>query len=423
MAQKVLQNLGSSPQDREFALVTWKRNLYVVWVAELLAIAGFSVAFPFLPYYVQELGVTEPGEVELWSGIIIAAQAMTMAVFSPIWGSVADRYGRKLMIERATFGGAVILTAMGFVQNVWQLAALRAVQGALTGTVAAAMALVASSTPRERSGYALGLLQMAIWIGASVGPLIGGVVADTWGYRAAFYVTGALLLVAGVMVWLFVKEDFAPPSRDARSSRGSMWDGLRLVMTVSSLVALLAVRTIVRLGTSFTAPILPLFIQSLAAPDARVASLTGLISGITAATSALSAILLGRAGDRFGYRMVLLVSTVATAVLYAPQAFVTDPWQLLILQAAVGFTLGGVITAISASQAKLAPEGRQGAVFGLDASATSVANALGPIIGASVAASFGLRLPFLLTAGALAVAAGVTWKLIPPDRRKGLSTS
>ena len=401
----------------------WKRNLYVVWVAELMAIAGFSVAFPFLPYYVQELGVTKPGEVEMWSGIIIAAQAVTMAVFSPIWGSVADRYGRKLMIERATFGGAVILTAMGFVQNVWQLAALRAVQGALTGTVTAAMTLVASSTPRERSGYALGLLQMAIWIGASVGPLIGGVVADTWGYRAAFYATGVLLLVAGVTVWLFVKEDFTPPPRDARSSKASMWSGLRLVMTIGSLVALLAVRIIVRLGTSLTAPILPLFIQNLATPDARVASLTGLISGITAATSAVSAVLLGRAGDRFGYRTVLLVSTVATAALYAPQAAVTNPWQLLILQAAVGFTLGGMVASISASQARLAPEGCQGAVFGLDASATSVANAAGPLIGASMAAGFGLRLPFLLTAGALAAAAIVVWRLLPTDKRKETSTS
>lgn len=401
----------------------WKRNLYVIWVAELLAIAGFSVAFPFLPYYVQELGVTEPGEVEIWSGIIIASQAVTMAVFSPIWGALADRYGRKLMIERAIFGGAVVLTAMGFVQNVWQLAALRAIQGALTGTVTAAMTLVASSTPRERTGYALGLLQMAIWIGASVGPLIGGIVADTWGYRAAFYATGGLLLVSGVTVWLFVKEDFTPPPRDARSARGSMWDGLRLVMAVGSLVTLLVVRIIVRLGTSLTAPILPLFIQSLAAPTARVASLTGLISGITAATSAVSAVFLGRTGDRFGYRLVLLVSTVATAALYAPQAFVTETWQLLILQAAVGFTLGGMVASISASQAKLSPEGRQGAVFGLDASATSVANAVGPLIGASMAASFGLRLPFLLTAAALAVAAGLVWKLLPPDRREEPSTS
>ena len=415
--------LSLNQQYREYILEAWKRNLYVIWVSELVAIAGFSVAFPFLPYYVQELGITAPGEVELWSGIIIAAQAVTMALFSPIWGSLADRYGRKLMIERATFGGAVILAAMGFVQNVWQLTALRAMQGALTGTVAAAMTLVASSTPRERSGHALGLLQMAIWIGASVGPLIGGFVADAWGYRAAFWLTGALLLVSGLTVWRFVKEDFTPPPPDARSSRGSMWSGIRLVMTISSLVALLGVRVITRLGTSITSPILPLFIQNLAGPDARVASLTGLISGITAATSAVSAVVLGRACDRYGPWGVLLASTAATALLYAPQALVTGPWQLLLLQAAAGFTLGGMVTSTTAFQAKLAPEGCQGAVYGLDASATSVASAVGPLLGAGAAAGFGLRLPFLLTSGALAGAAGLVWKLLPPNRKKEQPTS
>jgi MFS transporter, DHA1 family, multidrug resistance protein len=397
---------------------TWKRNLYVLWVSELLAIAGFSVVFPFLPYYIQELGVTDPAQVALWSGVIIAIQAVTMTIFSPIWGAVADRYGRKLMVERATFGGAVVLALMGFVQNVGQLAVLRAIQGILTGTVAAAMTLVASSTPRERSGYALGLLQMSIWIGSSVGPLIGGVVADTWGYRAAFWITGALLLISGVTVWLFVKEDFTPPPRDQRHPRDSLWAGLKLVLATGSLVALLAVRIIVRLGTSLTTPILALFVQSLAAPDARVASLTGLISGVAAATSAASVVILGKAGDRTGYRRVLLISTVATAVLFVPQFFVTTPWQLLILQGAVGFTLGGVMASISASQAKLSPEGRQGAVYGLDASATSVASAVGPMIGASMAAGLGLRLPFLLTAGIFGLAACLIWALVPADKKE-----
>mgnify|MGYP001824101914 CR=1 FL=1 len=185
---------------------TWKRNLYVIWFAELVAISGFAVVFPFLPFYVQDLGVTDPDQVKLWSGVVFASQAVTMAVFAPIWGSLADRYGRTLMVERAMFGGAVVLTLMGFVQNVQQLVVLRAVQGALTGTVVAATTLVASSTPRERSGYALGLLQTAVWMGASLGPLLGGIVADTWGYRAAFWVTGALLFVSGLTVWRFVEE-------------------------------------------------------------------------------------------------------------------------------------------------------------------------------------------------------------------------
>jgi DHA1 family multidrug resistance protein-like MFS transporter len=391
----------------------WKRNLYIIWIAELVAISGFSVIFPFLPYFVQELGVTEIHQVELWSGILFATQALTMAIFAPIWGSVADRYGRKLMVQRAMFGGAVVLAAMGFVQNVWQLAILRAIQGMLTGTVPAATTLVASSTPRERSGYALGLLQTAVWTGASIGPLLGGLVADTWGYRAAFWVTGSFLFLAGLTVWRFVQEDFEPPSRDEKRPNDGFWDGLKLVVRSRPLVSLFGVRFTARTAVRLMGPVLPLFIQTLVPPTARVATITGLVSGVSAATSAVGAVTLGRASDRFGYRRVLLACAVGTAILYVPQFFVATPWQLLVLQGAVGLIMSGVLASISALLANLSPEGRQGAVYGVDSSVVSMANAVGPMLGATVAAAVGLRAPFLLTAVMLALAAGLAWVLVP----------
>jgi DHA1 family multidrug resistance protein-like MFS transporter len=392
---------------------TWKRNLYVIWAAELAAIAGFSVVFPFLPYYVQELGVTELHEVELWSGALFAAQAVTMTIFAPIWGSVADRYGRKLMVQRAMFGGAVVIALMGFAQNVWQLAILRAIQGILTGTVPAATTLVASSTPRERAGYALGLLQMAVWTGASVGPMLGGFVADTWGYRAAFWVTGGLLFVAGLTVWAFVQEDFHPPQIEKSKSESGFWYGLQLVARDRGLISLFSVRIIVRLAVRTQGPILPLFIQSLVPTTTRVASLAGLVSGVSAATSAVGAVTLGRASDRLGYRRVLVVCALLAAVLYVPQFFVSAPWELLVLQGAVGLVMSGVLASISALLANLAPEGHQGAVYGVDSSAVSAANAIGPMLGAAVAATLGLRMPFLLAAGALGLAAVMGYTMIP----------
>lgn len=391
----------------------WKRNLYVIWVAELVAVAGFSVVMPFLPYYVQELGITDLHQVELWSGGLFAAHAVAMTIFAPIWGSLADRYGRKLMVQRAMFGGAVVLSLMGFVSNVWQLAALRAVQGMLTGTVSAATTLVASSAPRERSGYALGLLQMAVWGGASLGPLLGGLIADTLGYRAAFWVTGGLLFVAGLTVWRFVEEEFTPPVRKEGSPDEGFWHGIRLVARNRTLLSILSIRVLVRLGIRTLGPILPLFIQSLVPPTARVASLTGLVSGAGAASSAVGAVTLGRASDRIGYRRVLLACTLLAAVIYVPQFFVTNPWQLLVLHALLGLVMSGVMASISALQANLAPEGRQGAVYGVDASAVSTANAVGPMLGSTVAAGLGLRVPFLVSALTLFVASGLTWFLIP----------
>jgi DHA1 family multidrug resistance protein-like MFS transporter len=384
---------------------TWQRNLYTLWVAELVAVAGFTVVLPFLPYYVQELGVTELEQVEFWSGLLFASHAVAMAIFSPIWGSVADRYGRKLMVERAMFGGAVVMGAMGFVQNVQQLVVLRVLQGCLTGTIAAAMTLVASSVPRQRSGRALGLLQMAVYSGASAGPLLGGLVADHFGYRAAFVVTGALLFLAGMTVAVFVHEEFEPPRRGAGSRESGFWLGVRAVFRSRELLVVLCIELMMQLGTRIMGPVLPLFVQTLVPGEARVASLVGLITGLGAAASAVGAVLLGRASDRFGYRTVLVTCALGMAVVYIPQFFVTTPVQLLILQAAAGAAMGGGLPAMGALLANLSPEGRQGAVYGLDWSAVSVANGLGPLAGAAVAVGLGLRAPFLFAAGIYGLAA------------------
>jgi DHA1 family multidrug resistance protein-like MFS transporter len=399
---------------------TWQRNLYTLWVAELVALAGFTVVLPFLPYYVQELGVTELEQVEFWSGLVFASQAIAMAIFSPIWGSVADRYGRKLMIERAMFGGAVVMGAMGFVQNVQQLVFLRALQGCMTGVISAATALVASSVPRQRAGQALGLLQMAVYSGSSAGPLLGGLVADHFGYRAAFVVTGALLLLAGLMVVILVHEEFEPPHGEARAQKGDFWLGIRAVFRSRALLGVLGIELMMRLGTKIMDPVLPLFVQTLASSGTRIASLVGLIKGLGAATSAVGAILLGRASDRFGYRTVLLACALGMAVVYIPQSFVTTPVQLLILQAAAGAAMGGGLAAMGALLANLSPEGRQGAVYGLDWSAVAMAKTLGPMTGAAVAIGLGLRAPFLFAAGIYGLAAlmvGVVSKRQPEQAK------
>ncbi len=382
-----------------------KRNLYVIWAAELMAIAGFTVVIPFLPYYVQELGVTDPEQVAIWSGLVFTGHGVTMAILAPIWGSLADRYGRKLMVQRAMFGGAVVLGAMGFASNVQQLAILRTIQGGLTGTIPAATTLIASSVPREKSGYALGLLQMAIYVGASAGPLLGGLVADTLGYRAAFWVTASLLFTAGVSVFFLVEERVKPSQPEKDSPAEGFWRGLALVLQSRALLVIFGIRLITRLGLRMMGPMLPLFVQSLMLDGERVASVTGLISGVGAATSALGAVALGQLGDRVGYWRVMVACTLGAAALHVPQFFVSTPTQLLILQAAAGLVLGGIVASVSATLANLAPKGRQGVVYGVDTSATSVARAVAPMAGAAIATGLGLRFIFLCTAGIFALAA------------------
>jgi len=397
----------------------WRRNLYVIWVAELMALVGFTVVGPFLPYYVQELGVTDPAQVAIWSGFLFTGYAVTMAIFSPIWGSLADRYGRKLMVVRAMFGGAVLLSAMGFVRNVQQLAILRALQGCVTGTVAAATTLVASSVPRQRSGYALGLLQMAIYVGASVGPLLGGLVADAFGYRAAFWVTAALLFAAGLGVFFLVEEKFEPSQQKEDSLPGGFRQGVALVLASRALLIIFGTRMVINLGSRIMGPLLPLFVQSLMPSGGRVASVTGLITGVRAATGALGAVVLGRVGDRIGHRRVLVACTLGAAALYAFHFLVTTPTEVLILQGAAGIAMGGILASVSATLARLAPEGRQGMVYGLDSSAASAANAVAPMAGAAIATGLGLRYIFLCAAGVFALAAlGMTGLLVRTKESK-----
>jgi DHA1 family multidrug resistance protein-like MFS transporter len=391
----------------------WQRNLAIIWLAELIAISGFTVFMPFMPYYVQELGVKRLEEVEFWSGLLLSCQAVTMATVAPLWGSLADRYGRKIMVVRAMLGGAVVIALMGFTQNVVQLLVLRTVQGMLTGTVPAATTLVASSAPHERRGYALGMLQMAIYSGASVGPLLGGLVADHVGYRATFWVTGALLFSAGLLVAGLVHEEFVSPEKLDSQEKTHLWDGLVMVLRTRALMVVLGIRVLMRMGMRTVGPMLPLFVQEIAAPGTKIASLTGTIEGVAAAAAAVAAVILGRVSDKIGYRRILLFCGPAACVLSAFMATARHPTQLLILRTLGGVAMGGILASVSALQAALAPKHRFGAVYGVDTSAVSAANAMAPMIGVALAASWGLSSVFLGAAALYGLATIVVAAAVP----------
>ena len=397
--------------------VPWQRNLAAIWIGQVIAIAGFSVTLPFLPYYVQELGITGVDQVAFWSGLITSAQATTMALVAPVWGSLADRYGRKIMVVRAMFGGAVVIGAMGFTQNVYQLLILRAIQGTLTGTVPAATTLVASSTPTARRGYALGLLQMAIYLGSSVGPLLGGFVADTLGYRAAFFVTGGLLFLAGALVSTLVREQFTPPEEttDASGARQKprLLEGILLVLRTRALLIVFSIRVLMRTAFRIVGPIMPLFIQHIAGPEVKVASLTGTITGLASAASAGAAIVFGRLADRVGPRRILLACGATACMSYGLQGFAQTPTQFLIMQVINGVAMGGIVSSISTLLAALAPKDRFGAVYGVDTSLVAAANAVAPMVGAALTATWGLSAAFLGAAAMYGAATIVVATSVP----------
>jgi DHA1 family multidrug resistance protein-like MFS transporter len=390
-----------------------------MFFAQLITMIGFSSIFPFLPLYVASLGSVSRLSTELLAGLVFSGQAFTMMLASPIWGALADRWGRKLMVERAMFGGAIVLGMMAFVRSAEELVLLRALQGLITGTIGAANALVAASAPRGRTGYDMGLMQVGMGIGLGLGPVIGGAVADAFGYRAAFYVTATLLALAGAVVFFGVNETFGPAAPDRR--RAGLLSEWRRVLSSSGVLMAYALRFINQVGRMIFIPVLPMFIMALIDSPERVNSLTGLVIGLASAATASFAVFLGRLGDRIGHRRILIACSLACCVLFLLQSLAVRGWQLLVLQAFTGAALGGIVPGVSALLAQYSRVGDEGAVYGLDNSIVSAARVVGPMLGVSIAMGLGLRAVFV--AGALVYLGAATLAVLGlprcPSARRG----
>jgi len=378
--------------------------LYILFIAQLMVGMGFSSIFPFLPLYVNDLGAVSSLSIELLSGLVYSGQAFTMMLTSPLWGAIADRFGRKLMVERSMFGGAIIVLLMAFARSAEDLVVIRMIQGMITGTVAAVNALVASTAPREESGYAMGMIQVGMGTGVAFGPMMGGAVADAFGYRAAFYITALLLFLSGLTVTLWVKEPGRNPDPAGLPAKAAgkskkpgilrTWQG---ILRCKGIPATFTLSFLNNLCRNMLTPVVPLFIPLLMPGSTLINTFTGLVAGIASATTTLSSVYLGRLGDRVGQQRILVISLICSGILYGSQSLVTSGWHLLILQALTGIALGGLIPAISALLAKLSEPGTEGAVYGLENSIGSGARSLAPIIGSAIMYGWGPRLTFVVT--------------------------
>lgn len=393
-------------------VVHWRRTLYAIWLAQTLTIIGFSLRTPFLPFFLSDLGATSFEQQALWSGLINAGGPAMMALAAPVWGIIADRHGRKPMVLRSMFAGAVTISLMAVAQSPWHLLALRIAEGALTGTVIASTTLVAATMPRDRMGYGLGLMQMAIFSGSSVGPLIGGVLGEALGYRPTFVLSGSLLFIAGWIVLFLVQENFqrpAPTARDAPARGNSM----RALLLGQAMLSMVLVLFGLRLASGAIQPILPLFVDHLHQGSGSASSLAGLTLGVMGLTSAVAAVVLGRVGDKIGQRGVLIVTALLSGLLYFPQAMAQSVTQLIVLQALFGIAAGGVLPTANAIVANLTPAERRGAVYGFTATATSLGGFAGPLGGAALAAAVDIRATFVVTGMLMVLLAFWVWRAVP----------
>jgi DHA1 family multidrug resistance protein-like MFS transporter len=389
----------------------WISTLVSVWFAQLACMTGFAFAFPFMPFYIRDLGVEGESAQRYWAGIVTAAPALTMMLTAPLWGVLADRYGRKLMVMRAMFGGAVVIGLMGLAGSVWVLLALRLVQGCLTGTVSATNALVSGVTPRRRVGFSLGLIQTAVFAGSAIGPLVGGMCADRVGYAATFLVAGGFLLAGGVLVAALAKE----PARDphpATATVAPQAEGLWSVLMRPGFAVVIGTVFLLQFAGTVLGPVFPLYVETLVRDKSVVNTETGRLLSVTALCAACAAVPLGWVSDRLGPRRILVLGTLVSGLLMFPQAYVHQVGNLYALRVALGFALGGIGPAMGGFVNRAVPRASQGKAFGVVQSATSLGFGMGPVVGGAVGALFGLRAPFIAVGAMQAVFAAVAWVVL-----------
>ncbi len=374
-------------------------------LSQVISQAAFATALPFLPLYIRELGVTSPSRAALWAGVSSTASGLAMALLAPLWGRLADRFGRKAMVLRATFAGVFVVGAMGLVQGPSPLVLLRLLQGGLTGTISAANTLVASVVPAGRLGSSMGLMQTAVLIGVAGGPLIGGAVADLYGYRAAFGLTAGLLLVTGALVLFGARERRRPAQTTAVNAAPPDTKALRPVLVVTFLD---------QFANSVVGPVLPLFVGSLIG-GRGTSTATGVVLGAFALSASVGALVAGRLADRLTPRTVLVACAGGAAVFAAGQALATSVLALGLLRAGMGLFIGGTIPAANVILGQLTRPESRGAAFGLTASASALGFAAGPLAGALLLRA-GYHAPFVLTALCLAAEALWVYRQVPPGK-------
>jgi DHA1 family multidrug resistance protein-like MFS transporter len=377
-------------------LAQWQRNLIGVLIAAFVSILGFNVAFPFLPLYIQDLGVSDPGRAAFWSGLIGSVAGVLAALIAPVWGHMADRRGRKPMLVRATAGSAVGLVIMGLAPGLIILLVGRIAFGLMAGTVPAANPLIAANTPAEHVAGAMGMLQSSIYVANAVGPLVGGILASELGYRVTFMVTAALYVVSAVPVYFLVRERFTPPVEQTPLV-SSLTSNFRMVFRRSDLLLPICAAFLAYSATSAILPVLPLYIDGLIG-DGSTERATGLAIGLQGVAGTIAALSVGFATKRFGYARLLTWTPPLVIGVYLG-LWLTHSYLILVaLLMVAGLIQGLSVTSLTALIAIRAPREQAGATFGVVTSINSFAFSGAPFIAGVVASIFGLSAVFLFSA-------------------------
>ncbi|MBI9108355.1 MAG: MFS transporter [Spirochaetales bacterium] len=374
----------------------WKKNLYTVWFTQLFSLIGFGFGMPFLPFFIQDLGISDPAELKLWTGILTAAPAVALAVMAPVWGTLADKFGKKPMLLRAMIGGTIVMVGMGLSTSVYWVLFFRILQGLITGTVTSSAALVASGTPDNKLSYALGFVSSSTFIGYSLGPAAGGMIAEHFGYRMSFIIGAGIVLIGLFLVIFLIEEPVSETQEEGKQLDGSGSTAKGGSIITSSIIMLFLLFFFMRLSRTLPTPFLPLYIQELRGTIDGSARITGILSGGIGLMSAISGLTLSRLGDRMNRLTLLSIlvgagSLTSALIIFFP-AFGTLTGALML----TFFLIGGVEPLLMSLTSERVSSKNRGFLFGIQTMVGSFAWFVSPMLGSWVSIKYSIPAIFLL---------------------------
>ncbi|KAA1183327.1 MFS transporter [Paenibacillus sp. VTT E-133280] len=379
---------------------SWKRNLIVLWVGVFFCSTAYSISIPFLSIFLSdELGVTN--HLEIWSGVSFGITFLASALISPYWGSLADKYGRKPMLIRSGFSLAALYLINYFVHDPYVFLIVRVLQGLLAGFVPAAIAMVATNTPEDKTGYALSIMSTAGATGSIIGPLIGGVVSFYTSNRVAFLFSAGIVLVSALIATFFAKEE----NFDRSAPRSHVSDDIKEARSNRAFMTLLSLAGISTFSVMILEPLIPIHLLDMGIAKSSASLSSGIVFSAVGIATVLMAPQWGRIGSRKGFGMILFIGLIGGGIGNILQFFVTGYVEFAVLRFAYGLFYAGVLPSVNAMIVQVIEPGFRGRAFGLNQAASQLATMAGPIIGGLLGAFIQIRWVFVINGVMLLVAA------------------
>ncbi|EIC78021.1 multidrug efflux MFS transporter [Streptococcus oralis] len=377
--------------------ISWKENLRVAWFGSFLTGASISLVVPFMPIFVEQLGI-EGDQVAFYAGLAISVSAVSAALVSPIWGILADKYGRKPMMIRAGLAMTITMGGLAFVPNIYWLLFLRLLNGVFTGFVPNATALIASQVPKDKSGAALGTLSTGVVAGTLTGPFVGGLVAEIFGIRNVFLLVGTFLFLAAILTIFFIKEDFQPVAKEKAIPTKEVFSSFKYPRLLANLFL---TSFVIQFSAQSIGPILALYVRDLGQSE-NLLFVSGLIVSSMGFSSMMSAGILGKLGDKVGNHRLLVAAQIYSVIIYLLCAHATSPLQLGLYRFLFGLGTGALIPGVNALLSKMTPKSGISRIFAFNQVFFYLGGVIGPMAGSAVAGYLGYHAVFYATAACVA---------------------